>query len=299
MEITTSQKKIKVAIIGPGNIGMDLMYKLRNRSKYMTLNLLVGRNKESKGILLAQKEGYDTSTRGVDAILERPDIKIVFDATTAEAHKENAPFLREAGKVAIDLTPAAVGPYVLPVVNLEKNLDSPNINLITCGGQATIPMVYAVSRVVPVEYGEIVATIASKSAGIGTRESIDEFTVTTAKGIRILGGAKRSKAIILLNPAEPPIIMTNTIYCIAERIDKEAIINSVNDMVKQLQGFVPGYRLKVPPVFDGNRVTTMVEVVGAGDYLPTYSGNLDIETSAAIAVGERIAKNMLDKEMGV
>lgn len=288
-------ERIKVAIIGPGNIGLDLMYKIKNRSKYMSLDLVVG-TRVSERLLRAQKEGFDISPESVEAILRREDIKIVFDATLAEAHMRHAPLLKAAGKVAIDLTPAAVGGYVCPAVNLGAHMEEDNINLITCGGQATIPIVAAISRVCPVPYAEIVACIARESAGPGTRESIDEFTITTAHGLCVVGGAKKAKAIILLNPAKPPIMMNNTIFCFVENINHQAITESVHDMVATVRTYVPGYRLKIPPIFDGNKVTVMVEVEGAGDYLPVYSGNLDIETSAALAVGEGIAKKMLERK---
>jgi acetaldehyde dehydrogenase (acetylating) len=287
--------KIKSAILGPGNIGTDLMYKIINRSQFLDLQMVVGIYEDSRGLKLAKEQGINTSARGIEAILERDDIKIVFDATLAETHLKHAPLLKNAGKVAIDLTPAAVGPYVIPVVNIDEHLTAPNINLITCGGQATIPIVKAISRIVPVSYAEIVATIASKSAGPGTRQSIDEFTITTAKGIEQIGGAKKGKAIILLNPAELPIIMNDTIYARLEEINndiKEKINKSVYKMVEDVQKYVPGYKLKIPPTFDGNKVTVMVQVEGAGDYLPTYSGNLDIMTCAALAVGEQVAMNI-------
>ncbi|HWR22713.1 MAG TPA: acetaldehyde dehydrogenase (acetylating) [Feifaniaceae bacterium] len=292
-----SHGKIKAAIIGPGNIGMDLMYKIRTRSRFMQLDLVTG-IMESKGIALAREEGFDVSTEGIQAVLARPDIKIVFDATLASAHQAHAPLLKAAGKKAIDLTPAAVGKYVVPTVNMEQNLDADNINLITCGGQATIPIVYAISRAAEITYAEIVATIASKSAGIGTRESIDEFTQTTARGLCEVGRARRSKAIILLNPAEPPMIMNNTIYCTVKDADEGAVTRSVLEAVEKVKKYVPGYRLKIPPIFEGDRVTVMVEVEGAGDYLPKYSGNLDIETSAAVAVAERIAERLLASGAG-
>ena len=287
-------QKIKAAIIGPGNIGMDLMYKLKNRSQYMQLELVTGL-RDSKGIALAEKEGFQTSTEGIKAVLERGDIQIVFDATLASAHKEHAPLLKEAGIFAIDLTPAAVGPYVVPSVNLNPETTQGNVNLITCGGQATIPIVYAISQVMPVSYAEIVATISSASAGPGTRDSIDEFTMTTARGLREVGGAQRAKALILLNPAVPPMNMNNTIYCMVdpETYDQAKIEKAVYDMVAAVQAYVPGYRLKIPPTFDGKRILVMTEVEGSGDYLPRYSGNLDIETCAALAVGEKIAQHML------
>lgn len=285
--------RIKAAIIGPGNIGTDLMYKILNKSKFLELQMVAGIYKDSKGLMLAEKEGILTSTRGIDAILEREDIAIVFDATSAKAHQKHAPLLEKMGKIAVDLTPAAVGPYVVPVVNMEQHLNAPNINLITCGGQATIPIVKAISRVVRTFYAEIVATIASKSAGPGTRQNIDEFTMTTAKGIVTVGGAEKGKAIILLNPADPPIMMNNTIYARVEEARNDEISTSIESMVKDVQRYVPGYRLKMPPVFEDNKVTVMVEVEGAGDYLPKYSGNLDIQTSAALAIGEKIAANMV------
>ncbi|MGD9560546.1 MAG: acetaldehyde dehydrogenase (acetylating) [Oscillospiraceae bacterium] len=288
--------KIKCAIIGPGNIGLDLMYKIKNRGKNLQLDLVVN-NAMSERLQLAQKEGFDISPDSIDAVLERDDVKIVFDCTMAEAHQKHAPLLKKAGKVAIDLTPAAVGGYVCPAVNLGEHMDEDNINLITCGGQATIPIVAAINKVAPVSYAEIVACIARESAGPGTRESIDEFTITTAEGLRVVGGAKESKAIILLNPAQPPMIMNNTIYCVVDKMDEAAIEKAVLDMVEVVKGYVPGYTLKIPPTFDGNMVTVMIEVEGAGDFLPKYSGNLDIETSAALAIAEQIATNML-KERG-
>ena len=291
------KSRLNAAIIGPGNIGTDLMYKIIKRSKYLELKVVTGIIAQSEGLRLAREEGVETSANGVNAILERGDIDIVFDATTAHAHSQHAPLLKEAGITAVDLTPAAVGPYVMPVVNLEEHIDAPNINLITCGGQATIPIVFAISRVVRTSYAEIVATIASKSAGPGTRQNIDEFTITTARGIVEIGKAEKGKAIILLNPAVPPMIMNNTIYALVEGADKERIIQSVEDIVKEVQEFVPGYRLKIPPTFEGNKVIVMVEVEGSGDYLPKYSGNLDIETCAALAVGEKIAMHRLSRNV--
>lgn len=287
--------RIKTAIIGPGNIGMDLMYKIKNRSRYMELVLVTGL-RDSHGIALAAREGYDVSIQGIDALRGRKDIRIVFDATLASAHMKHAPILKEEGMVAIDLTPAAVGPYIVPAVNLEQNIESSNVNLITCGGQATIPIVYAINQVISVAYAEIVSTIASASAGLGTRESIDEFTITTARGLREIGGAKHSKALILLNPANPPMMMNNTIYCMVDPdiYNQQAVETAVRAMVQKVQEYVPGYRLKIPPTFDGERILAMIEIQGAGDYLPQYSGNLDIETSAALAVGEKIARHMLE-----
>jgi acetaldehyde dehydrogenase (acetylating) len=286
------RQKIKVGIIGPGNIGTDLMYKIL-RSPKLELRLLAGIIPESDGLKRAAALGVPTTADGIYPLLDDKEIQIVFDATGAKPHLKHAPLLEQAGKFAIDLTPAAVGPYVVPAVNMGAHFDSPNINLVTCGGQATIPMVAAVARVAPVVYGEIVATIASKSAGPGTRQNIDEFTKTTARGVEVVGGAQKGKAIIILNPAEPPIIMRDTIYCELEHpVDEEIIRQSVYDMVKTVQSYVPGYRLKVPPLVQGCLVTTMIEVEGAGDYLPKYSGNLDIMTAAALGVGERLADHL-------
>ena len=291
------EQKIPAAIIGPGNIGLDLMYKILKRSKYMDLRLMVG-NDTSKHLPVAAAAGVPTTDRGIDGLLEHDDIKIVFDATLASANMVHAPLLKAAGKIAVDLTPAAVGPYVCPPVNLEGYKNEPNLNLITCGGQATIPIVYALSEVTKVNYAEIVACIARDSAGPGTRDSIDEFTITTARALRIVGRAEKSKAIILLNPSKPPIMMSNTIYCLVEDPDEEKIKASVDRMVEKVRRYVPGYSLKLPPTIDGHQVTIMVEIEGAGDYLPKYSGNLDIETSAALAVGEGIAEHLL-KEGGL
>ena len=289
-----SKEKIGVAIVGPGNIGIDLMYKIMNRSKKLELKMVCGRRIEgSKGMGLARQLGFAVSANGVDDILRRDDIQIVLDATTAAGHAAAAPLLEEAGKFAVDLTPAAVGPYCCPAIALEKeHASARNVNLITCGGQATIPMVRAVSRVSPVSYGEIVSVIASKSAGPGTRQSIDEFTRTTAKGVMDVGGARKGKAIILLNPAEPPMIMNNTVYLRVEDFKEKETLESVDDMVRSVQQYVPGYRLKIAPNYDGERMVIMVEVEGSGDYLPRYAGNLDIETCAALAVGERIADRL-------
>ncbi|AEF94770.1 Acetaldehyde dehydrogenase [Desulfotomaculum nigrificans CO-1-SRB] len=288
-------EKVKVAVIGPGNIGSDLMYKIF-RSKYLEMALMTG-IVESEGIKRARNLGVKTSTDGVNAVLAEEDIKIVFDATGAKPHLMHAPLLKAAGKIAIDLTPAAVGPYVVPPANLDKVQAEPNLNMVTCGGQATVPIVYAINQVAGVNYAEIVACISSKSAGPGTRQNIDEFTQTTARALRVVGGAKESKAIIVLNPAEPPLMMSNTIYTEVENPDEKAITEAVNAMVKEIQSYVPGYRLRVPPIIDGNKVTTIVEVEGAGDFLPKYSGNLDIITSAAVAVAEKIAAKILSKEV--
>lgn len=290
------RNRLKVAIIGPGNIGTDLMYKVL-RSEKLELCMMAGIIPESEGLKRAASLGIETTAVGIGPILERQEIQLVFDATGAKPHLRHAPVLREAGKIAIDLTPAAVGPYVVPAVNMGEHFDSPNINLVTCGGQATIPIVAAVGRVKPIVYGEIVATIASKSAGPGTRQNIDEFTKTTARGVEVVGQARRGKALIILNPAEPPIIMRNTIYCEVEgQIDQEAVRASVEEMIQVVQTYVPGYRLRVPPLVEGNLVTTMIEVEGAGDFLPKYSGNLDIITAAATGVAERLADHILAKK---
>ncbi|KHF37843.1 acetaldehyde dehydrogenase (acetylating) [Halalkalibacter okhensis] len=289
--------KIKVAIIGTGNIGTDLMLKIE-RSKTLELTSLIGIDPHSDGVARAKERGYQTFTNGLEEFLETSSelAEIFFDATSAKAHVRHARLLNEAGKQVLDLTPAARGPFVVPPVNLDSNLDVPNINLITCGGQATIPMVHAVNRVAPVEYAEIVATISSKSAGPGTRANIDEFTQTTKRGIEEIGGAKKGKAIIILNPAEPPILMRDTVYAVVEpgKMDEAAITNSIQEMADSVQAYVPGYRLRTEPIFDGNRVTIFLEVEGAGDYLPSYSGNLDIMTAAAVKVAEELAKNKLN-----
>jgi len=279
--------KVKVAIIGPGNIGSDLMYKVM-KSSVLEMDTMVG-IVESEGIRRAKSLGFKTSIEGVDAILSDPDIKIVFEATSAGAHKVNGPKLAAAGKISIDLTPAALGPYVVPCVNLDRVSDAVDFNMVTCGGQATIPVAYAINRVADSKYTEIIACISSKSAGPGTRANIDEFTETTARALEVVAGVDKGKAIIILNPAEPPIMMTNTVHAIVENPDKEAIEKSVADIVAQVQQYVPGYKLRTPPMIDGNKVTVIVEVEGAGDFLPKYSGNLDIINSAAVAVAEKIA----------
>lgn len=286
-------EKIKVAIIGSGNIGTDLMYKIR-RSELLELTWMCGVVPESEGLRRARELGYKTTDKGIDELLERgDDFEIAFDATTARAHLRHAELLRAAGKIAIDLTPAALGPYVVPVVNLGEHLDKSNVNLTTCGGQATTPIVAAINRAAKVEYAEIVSTVASKSAGPGTRQNIDEFTQTTAESLVKIGGARRGKAIIILNPAEPPIIMRNTVYAIVEELDQEAIRSSIEEMVKAVQRYVPGYRMKAEPIFDDHKVTVLLEIEGAGDYLPRYAGNLDIMTSAAVRVGEEFARQLL------
>ncbi|MFY0543872.1 acetaldehyde dehydrogenase (acetylating) [Brevibacillus sp. H7] len=285
--------KVKVAILGSGNIGTDLMIKL-GRSNVLELTSMIGIDPDSDGLRLAKERGYEVFDGGLKSFLEKsPELAdIVFDATSAKAHIRHAKALREAGKTAIDLTPAAVGPYVVPAVNLGSHMNETNINLITCGGQATIPIVHAINRVSPVSYAEIVATIASKSAGPGTRANIDEFTETTSHGIQAIGGAKKGKAIIILNPAEPPILMRDTVYALVEeKADEQAIAQSIQQTVAYIQSYVPGYRLRTEPIFDGNKVTVFLEVEGAGDYLPTYSGNLDIMTATAVKVAEEFAKH--------
>lgn len=290
--------KVKVAIIGSGNIGTDLMIKL-GRSELLELTAVVGIDPQSDGLRRARELGYVAIDNGVAGFLERPELAdFIFDATSAKAHLYNARVLKEAGKKVLDLTPAAVGPYVSPAVNISEHLDADNINLITCGGQATIPMVHAINRVQSVEYAEIVATISSRSAGPGTRANIDEFTETTSLAIEKVGGAKKGKAIIILNPAEPPIIMRDTVHAIVEGtdVDEEGIIASIKEMEKTVQSYVPGYRLRQEPIFDGNRITIFLEVEGAGDYLPKYSGNLDIMTAASVKVAEEWAKHELSKK---
>lgn len=294
--------KAKVAIVGSGNISTDLLYKLL-RSEWLEPRWMVGIDPESDGLARAAKLGLETTHEGVDWLLAQPDKPdLVFEATSAYVHRDAAPKYAEAGIRAIDLTPAAVGPAVIPPANLREHLDAPNVNMITCGGQATIPIVYAVSRILEVPYAEIVASVASVSAGPGTRANIDEFTKTTARGVQTIGGAARGKAIIILNPADPPMIMRDTIFCaIPTDADREAIAASIHDVVKEVQTYVPGYRLLNEPQFDepsinsGGQalVTTFVEVEGAGDYLPPYAGNLDIMTAAATKVGEEIAKETL------
>ncbi|MEH7307243.1 acetaldehyde dehydrogenase (acetylating) [Neobacillus drentensis] len=291
--------KVKVAVLGSGNIGTDLMIKL-GRSEILELTAVIGIDPQSDGLRRARELGYAGVDTGIDGFLADPSLKadIVFDATSAKAHLYNAKVLKEAGIKVIDMTPAAVGPYVCAAVNIDEHLENDNINLITCGGQATIPMVHAVNRVAPVEYAEIVATIASLSAGPGTRANIDEFTETTSRAIEEVGGAKRGKAIIILNPAEPPIIMRDTVYTLVEEgtMDEEAIRKSIEEMVRVVQSYVPGYRVRTEPIFDGNKVTIFLEVEGAGDYLPKYAGNLDIMTSAGVKIAEAFAKKLLTKE---
>jgi len=288
--------KVKVAVIGPGNIGSDLMYKVM-RSRHLEMVLMAG-IVESEGIQRARSLGIKTSLDGVHAVVSDESVKIVFDATSARAHLVSAPLLKEAGKLTFDLTPAAIGPYVVPSVNLDAVRGEPNLNMVTCGGQATVPIVNAIHRAAGAIYAEIVACIASKSAGPGTRQNIDEFTQTTARALTKVGGAKEGKALIVLNPAEPPMMMTNTIYVEVEDPDERAIAAAVAARVREIQEYVPGYRVRVPPIVDGNRVTTIIEVEGAGDFLPKYSGNLDIMNSAAVAAAERLAQELLAEGVG-
>ncbi|MFF9014135.1 acetaldehyde dehydrogenase (acetylating) [Streptomyces sp. NPDC014870] len=290
---------LTAAIVGSGNIGTDLLYKLL-RSPHIEPRWMVGVDPESEGLARARRLGLDTFDDGVDRLLDGPELPdLVFEATSASVHRANAPRYRALGIKAVDLTPAALGPGVVPPANLTAHLDGDNVNMITCGGQATIPMVHAVSRVVPVPYAEIVASVASVSAGPGTRANIDEFTRTTARGIETIGGADRGKAIIILNPADPPVIMRDTVFCaIPEDADREAVALSVKQVAEEVREYVPGYRLRAEPQFDDPsdvsggmaRVGIFLEVEGAGDYLPPYAGNLDIMTAAATKVGEEFAK---------
>ncbi|MEU7824956.1 acetaldehyde dehydrogenase (acetylating) [Catellatospora sp. NPDC049133] len=295
--------KAGVAVIGSGNIGTDLMIKVLRLSESLRMVAMVGIDPESDGLARAARLGVATTAEGVDGLVAMPEfveVEVVFDATSAGAHRRNAEVLRAHGKVVVDLTPAAIGPYVVPTVNLDEHLDQPNVNMVTCGGQATVPIVAAVHAVTPVAYGEIVASIASRSAGPGTRANIDEFTETTARAIEVVGGAARGKAIIVLNPAEPPLLMRDTVYCLCSDADADrvAIEASIEDMVKQVQGYVPGYRLKQKVQFDrvsvpmlaepALQVSVFLEVSGAGHYLPEYAGNLDIMTSAALRTAERL-----------
>jgi acetaldehyde/propanal dehydrogenase len=289
--------RINAALIGSGNIGTDLMYKAL-RSEWIRPVWMVGIDPTSDGLAKAREKGLRTTAEGVDGLLPylaEDRIQIAFDATSAYVHRENARKLHARGVVVVDLTPAAIGPYCVPPVNLSQHVGTRemNVNMVSCGGQATIPIVAAISRVQPVAYGEIVATVSSRSAGPGTRKNIDEFTRTTASGIEKVGGAKRGKAIIILNPAEPPLIMRDTVHCLTEDEPKQlAITESVHAMIAEVQKYVPGYQLKNGPVFDGKRVSVYLEVAGLGDYLPKYAGNLDIMTAAALRTAEMIAEEI-------
>ncbi|MCY1497608.1 Acetaldehyde dehydrogenase [compost metagenome] len=308
-------KKLKAAIIGSGNIGTDLMIKILRHGRHLEIAAMVGIDPSSDGLARAARMGVATTHEGVEGLVRLPqfaEIDFVFDATSASAHVKNDAFLRgvKPGIRLIDLTPAAIGPYCVPVVNLEEHLGQLNVNMVTCGGQATIPMVAAVSRVAKVHYAEIVASISSKSAGPGTRANIDEFTETTSKAIEVIGGAAKGKAIIIMNPAEPPLIMRDTVYVLSEAADQERVAASVEEMVQAVQGYVPGYRLKQQVQFDvipadaplnipglgrfgGLKTSVFLEVEGAAHYLPAYAGNLDIMTSAALATAERMAQSLL------
>lgn len=305
--------KIKAAIIGSGNIGTDLMMKMLKYPQNMELAVVVGIDPESEGLAMARARGVATTHDGVDGLKKMSvyrDIGIVFDATSAYSHKAHDAALRADGKQIVDLTPAAIGPFTVPPVNMQAHLDQPNVNMVTCGGQATIPMVAAVAQVAKVHYAEIVASVSSRSAGPGTRANIDEFTRTTARGIEEVGGAAKGKAIIILNPAEPPMIMRDTVFTLSEFVEPEVVRASVEAMVKKMQTYVPGYRLKqevqferfgsnnkltIPGYgeFEGLKTSIYLEVEGAGDYLPSYSGNLDIMTAAAKATGELLAQRLM------
>jgi acetaldehyde/propanal dehydrogenase len=295
-------KKIKCALIGPGNIGTDLLAKLQ-RSPVLEPVWMVGIDPESDGLKRAREMGIKTTSEGVDGLLPHvlaDGVQIAFDATSAYVHAENSRKLNELGVLMIDLTPAAIGPFCVPPVNLKAHVGSGemNVNMVTCGGQATIPMVAAVSRVQPVAYGEIVATVSSRSVGPGTRKNIDEFTRTTAGAVEKVGGAQKGKAIIIINPADPPLIMRDTVHCLTvDEPDQAAITASVHAMLAEVQKYVPGYRLVNGPVFDGKRVSIYLEVEGLGDYLPKYAGNLDIMTAAAARTAEMFAEEILKGEL--
>ena len=291
-------KKIKCALIGPGNIGTDLLYKLK-RSPVLDPVWMVGVDPTSEGLKRARELGLKTTEQGVDGLLAHvlaDGVQIAFDATSAYVHAENSRKLTELGVLVIDLTPAAIGPFCVPPVNLLALVGQRvmNVNMVTCGGQATIPMIAAISRVQPVQYGEIVATISSKSAGPGTRKNIDEFTRTTSRAIEQVGGAAKGKAIIIINPAEPPLVMRDTVHCLTEtEPDRAKITASIHAMIKEVQKYVPGYKLVNGPVFDDKRVSVFLEVEGLGDFLPKYSGNLDIMTAAAARTAEMFAEEIL------
>jgi acetaldehyde/propanal dehydrogenase len=290
--------KIKCALIGPGNIGTDLLAKLQ-RSPVLEPVWMVGIDPESDGLKRAREMGIKTTAEGVDGLvphMKADGVQIVFDATSAYVHADNSRKVNAEGALMIDLTPAAIGPYCVPPVNLAEHVGKGemNVNMVTCGGQATIPMVAAVSRVQPVAYGEIVATVSSRSVGPGTRKNIDEFTRTTAGAVERVGGAKKGKAIIIINPAEPPLIMRDTVHCLVEgEPDQAAITESIHAMIREVQKYVPGYKLVNGPVFDGQRVSVYMEVEGLGDYLPKYAGNLDVMTAAAARTAEMFAEEIL------
>ncbi|MDP4533517.1 acetaldehyde dehydrogenase (acetylating) [Marinobacter salarius] len=308
--------KIKAAVIGSGNIGTDLMIKILRTAEHIEMGVMVGIDPESDGLARAKRMGVATTAEGVEGLVQMPEfaeIQVVFDATSAGAHVHNDKLLREYKPDirVVDLTPAAIGPYCVPVVNLEEHLGEGNVNMVTCGGQATIPMVAAVSRVAKAHYAEIVASISSKSAGPGTRANIDEFTETTSKAIEVVGGAQKGKAIIILNPAEPPLLMRDTVYVLSEAADQAEVEASVEEMVKAVNRYVPGYRLKQKVQFDvipedepmnvpglgkfsGLKTSIFLEVEGAAHYLPAYAGNLDIMTSAALGTAERIAESLVN-----
>jgi acetaldehyde/propanal dehydrogenase len=291
-------RKVKCALIGPGNIGTDLLAKLQ-RSPVLEPAWMVGIDPTSDGLARAREMGIKTTAEGVDGLvphIQADGIQIVFDATSAYIHAENSRKVNAQGAMMIDLTPAAIGPYCVPPVNLREHVGrrEMNVNMVTCGGQATIPMVAAIARVQPVAYGEIIATVSSRSAGPGTRKNIDEFTRTTAGAVEKIGGAKKGKAIIIINPAEPPLIMRDTVHCLVEgKPDEAAITQSIHAMIDEVHKYVPGYRLVNGPVFDGNRVSVFLEVEGLGDYLPKYAGNLDIMTAAAARTAEMFAEEIL------
>jgi len=312
-------ERFPVAIIGSGNIGTDLMIKILRTAGLLTMAAMIGIDPESDGLARAKRLGVPTSSQGIDGLLALPDfddIRLVFDATSAGAHAKHWEVLRHTGVRVLDLTPAAIGPFCVPVINLEDHIDAPNLNMVTCGGQATVPIVAAVHQSAFVSYAEIVSSMSSKSAGPGTRANIDEFIETTATALRVVGGAQRSKTVMILNPADPPILMRNTVYCLVEGdCDHAAIDASITAMVNEVQRYVPGYKLKQPVQFEsfdadnplhipetgkfiGTRVTAMLQVTGAADYLPAYAGNLDIMTSAALATAERVAVHSM-RSIGV
>jgi acetaldehyde/propanal dehydrogenase len=292
--------KIKCVLIGSGNIGTDLLYKLK-RSEVLEPVWMVGIDEDSEGLARAREMGLKTTADGVDGVLPHlasDGVQIAFDATSAYVHKENSDKMNACGVFMVDLTPAAIGPLCVPPVNLDQLADTMNVNMISCAGQATIPIVYGVSRIQGVEYAEIIASLASKSIGAGTRANLDEFTYTTSNAVCEVGGAKKGKALCVINPAEPPMIMRNTIYCLTEEEpDQERITASLMEMIEAVQRYVPGYKLVNGPVFEGNKVGVFMEVAGLGDYLPTYAGNLDIMTAAACRTAEMYAAKILNGEM--